>query len=230
VKILLVEDEIDLGKTIAKILDREHHRIDLFADGMMAWEQLAIAAIEWDLAIIDWMVPGLSGIELCRKIRQSGHSLPILMLTAKDDVLDRVEGLDAGADDYLVKPFSKLELLARVRALHRRSQANTVNNLAETGINLDPNTRCLMYRDRDLQIHSIALTNKEYQILEYLLKNANKIVPTERIHNYIWDLSADTFSNVVASHIRLIRKKLAGTEYANFIQTVPHTGYRIDLP
>jgi DNA-binding response OmpR family regulator len=230
VKILLVEDEIDLGNTISRILDRERHRIDLFTDGQAAWDYLEMQAIEWDLAILDWMMPGLSGIELCRKIRRSGRNLPILMLTAKSDILDRVEGLDAGADDYLVKPFSKLELLARLRALQRRSQHHASDNIGETDISLDPDSRCLLYRNCELQLQRIALTNKEYQILEYLLKNANKIVTTERIHNYIWDLSSDTFSNVVASHIRLIRKKLAGTKYADLIQTVPHTGYRIDLP
>jgi DNA-binding response OmpR family regulator len=230
VKVLLVEDEIELGKTIESILDREGYRVELFSDGKAAWDSIVTQAGEWDLAIVDWMIPGVSGIELCQKIRQLGQMLPILMLTAKGDVLDRVAGLDAGADDYLVKPFSKLELLARLRALYRRGQPQSTESPIDSSVYLDPDMRCLKYRDRHAEFQSIMLTNKEYQILEYLLKHANKIVTTERIHNYIWDLSSDTFSNVVASHIRLIRKKLAGTEYANLIQTVPQTGYRLELP
>jgi DNA-binding response OmpR family regulator len=230
-KILLVEDELDLGTTIQRILHREHHSVDWFTDGQEAWDYLLSNFAECDLAILDWMVPGLSGLELCHKIRQQGRSMPILMLTAKSEIIDRVQGLDAGADDYLVKPFSKLELFARLRALQRRGRQITgVEEIPTSGISLDPDRRVLLYWDVDRQLQSIPLTNKEFQILEYLLKNANKIVTTDRIRSYIWDLSADTFSNVVASHIRQIRKKLVGTNYSDLIETIPNTGYRLHLP
>jgi DNA-binding response OmpR family regulator len=229
VKILLLEDEIDLGNTLVRILSHENHSVEWFTDGTEAWEYLSSPQNECDLAILDWMVPGLSGVDICRQTRQGGQTIPILLLTAKSDILDRVEGLDAGADDYLVKPFSKLELLARIRALQRRIQPLPLEEVASSGLRLDPDTRSLIYPDRDRQFQTIPLTKKEFQILEYLLKHTNKIVSTARIRDYIWDLSSDTYSNVVASHVRQIRKKLAGTQYENLIQTVPHTGYRLVL-
>ncbi|MCY7366640.1 MAG: response regulator transcription factor [Chamaesiphon sp.] len=229
-KILLVEDELDLGTTIERILNHENHSVDWFTDGREAWEYLLSPEVECDLAVLDWMVPGLSGVELCHKIRQQGRSIPILMLTAKSEIIARVQGLDAGADDYLVKPFSKLELFARIRALQRRGrQITVVEDIPTSGISLDPDRRVLNYWDVHRQLQSIPLTKKEFQILEYLIKNANKIVTTDRIRSYIWDLSADTFSNVVASHIRQIRKKLAETNYADIIETIPNTGYRLNL-
>jgi DNA-binding response OmpR family regulator len=229
VKILLLEDEVDLGNTLVRIIGHENHTVDWFTDGKSAWEYLNSQQNECDLAILDWMVPGLSGVEICRKIRQGGRTIPILILTAKSDILDRVEGLDAGADDYLVKPFSKLELLARVRALQRRIPSIAVEEVSHSKLQLDPDNRSLIYQNEDRQFQTIALTKKEFQILEYLLKHPHKIVTTDRIRDYIWDLSSDTYSNVVASHIRQIRKKLAGTSYENLIQTVPHTGYRLVL-
>jgi DNA-binding response OmpR family regulator len=231
-RILLVEDEAPLAVAISELLMQEGHCVDQFTDGQEAWDNWQIHQIEYDLAILDWMLPGLSGVELCRLARRQGQQLPILMLTAKGEVTDKVAGLDAGADDYLVKPFSQLELLARLRVFQRRLQGTATDLLLTiaSGLNLDPDGRSLVYIARSGQPQTIALTNKEFQILEYLGKNVNKIITTERMRNYIWDLNSDSSSNVVASHIRQIRKKLQATPYAGLIETIPQTGYRINLP
>jgi DNA-binding response OmpR family regulator len=230
-KVLLVEDEVDLAEAIADILRLEGYCVDIFASGQDAWDYWHYDRVEYDLAILDWMLPGLSGIDLCRQARQQGRDLPILILTARGEVADRVQGLDAGADDYLVKPFSQLELLARLRVFQRRIKGHASGEIsvAAQGVILDPDRRSLIYTDPQSQSQAIALTNKEFQILEYLWKNNGKIVSTERIRNYIWDLNSDSFSNVVASHIRQIRKKLFGTPYAQIVETIPQTGYRLNL-
>ncbi len=226
-KILLLEDEIKLAEAIVDILQQENYVVDAFQDGQEAWDYWQIHHIEYDIAIIDWMVPGISGIELCRLAREQDKTIPILMLTAKGEISDKVAGLDAGADDYLVKPFSQFELLARLRVFQRRLQgADPLLTLR--GLVLDPDRRSLVYADVLGQQKTIVLTNKEFQILEFLWRHDNKIVTTERIRSYIWDLNADKFSNVVASHMRQIRKKLAGTQYADIIETIPQTGYRLN--
>ncbi len=226
-KVLLLEDETELAKAIVDILQQENYVVDTFQDGREAWDYWQIYHVEYDIAIIDWMVPGISGIELCRLAREQGKTIPILMLTAKGEISDKVAGLDAGADDYLVKPFSQFELLARLRVFQRRLQGADPL-LTSRGLVLDPDRRSLVYADVLGQQKTIALTNKEFQILEFLWRHANKIVTTERIRSYIWDLNADKFSNVVASHVRQIRKKLAGTQYADIIETIPQTGYRLN--
>jgi DNA-binding response OmpR family regulator len=229
-RILLVEDEVQLAATIVEILQQEGYRVDRFKDGQEAWDDWQLYKVEYDLAIIDWMLPGLSGIELCRLARRQGQKLPIIILTAKGEIADKVTGLDAGADDYLVKPFSQLELLARLRVFQRRIQGTVAELLLQMapGLVLDPDRRSLICTESAGNQQEISLTNKEFQILEYLGKNANKIVNTERIRNYIWDFNSDSSSNVVASHIRQIRKKLVNTPYATLIETIPQTGYRIN--
>jgi DNA-binding response OmpR family regulator len=230
-KVLLVEDETELAEVIADVLRPEGYWVDIFTNGQNAWDYWHDQRVEYDLAILDWMLPGLSGIDLCRRARQQGQDLPILILTARGEIADRVQGLDAGADDYLVKPFSQLELLARLRVFQRRikGQPSTETLVADQGLSLDLDRRSLIYADSHGQYQTIALTNKEFQILEYLWKNNGKIVSTERIRNYTWDINSDSFSNVVASHIRQIRKKLSGTPYAQIIETIAQTGYRLNL-
>jgi DNA-binding response OmpR family regulator len=229
-RILLVEDEVQLAATIVEILQQEGYRVDRFKNGQEAWDDWQLYKVEYDLAILDWMLPGLSGIELCRLARRQGQKLPIIILTAKGEIADKVTGLDAGADDYLVKPFSQLELLARLRVFQRRIQGTVGELLLQMapGLVLNPDRRSLVYTESSGREEEILLTNKEFQILEYLSKNANKIVNTERIRNYIWDFNSDSSSNVVAAHVRQIRKKLAGTKYMMLIETIPQTGYRIN--
>lgn len=227
-RILLVEDEPDLGCAIEKTLTRNRYIVDWTQDGTEAWSYLTQPQTQYTVAVIDWMLPGLSGIELCKRLRAQGNPLPVLMLTARDSLSDRVTGLDAGADDYLVKPFGMVELLARLRALQRRSPQFQTQNLQVGVLMLDYGASSLVLQPQGTAAN-ILLTAKEFQLLEYLMKHANQIVSTEQIRNQLWTVNSDSASNVVAAQIRLLRRKLAeqGMNYA--IETVYGLGYRLNI-
>jgi DNA-binding response OmpR family regulator len=226
-RVLLVEDEPDLGKAIDRTLKQEKYIVDWAQDGREAWEYLESQWMEYTLAIFDWLLPGLSGLELLQRLRAKNSALPVLMLTAKDRMEDKVAGLDAGADDYLVKPFGMAELLARLRALQRRSPQIQPQQLQVGNLILDCGTRTVFQIDRSGRNQNIFLTNKEFQLLEYFMKHPNQIVTTDQIRNQLWEVSADTFSNVVAAQVRLLRRKLEAVGYANLIETVHGIGYRM---
>ncbi len=226
-RILLVEDEPDLGKAIDRTLKQEKYIVDWAQDGNEAWEYLDSQWTEYTLAIFDWLLPGLSGIELLRRLRAKHSFLPVLMLTAKDRMEDKVAGLDAGADDYLVKPFGMAELLARLRALQRRSPQIQPQQLKVGNLALDCGNRTAFYLNSNGTNQTISLTNKEFQLLEYFMKHPSQIVTTDQIRNQIWEASADTFSNVVAAQVRLLRRKLESVGGANLIETVHGVGYRM---
>jgi DNA-binding response OmpR family regulator len=228
VRILLIEDEIDLGIEIQRLLHREGYEIDRATDGNKGWEFLSSPDLIYDLAIIDWMLPGISGIELCRRLRQRQQQLPVLLLTAKSDITDRVAGLDAGADDYLSKPFSALELLARVRALNRRPAQFQSSQLHLGNFTLEVATRILRYSDSD-RISETNLTHKEYQILEYLIINPRQIIPADRLRDRVWEMEADRSSNVLTAQIRLLRKKIAQLPIGLEIETIHGIGYRLNF-
>ncbi|MBE9122359.1 response regulator transcription factor [Tychonema sp. LEGE 07199] len=226
-RVLLVEDEPDLGKAIERTLKQEKYIVDWAQDGNEAWEYLESHWTQYTLAIFDWLLPGLSGIELLQKLREKNCFLPVLMLTAKDRMEDKVAGLDAGADDYLVKPFGMAEMLARLRALQRRSPQIQPQQLQIGNLALDCGSRTVFHLDSHGKHQNISLTNKEFQLLEYLMKHPNQIVTTDQIRNQIWEASADSFSNVVAAQVRLLRRKLESVDCANLIETVHGVGYRI---
>ncbi|MBE9165009.1 MULTISPECIES: two-component system response regulator RppA [Microcoleaceae] len=226
-RVLLVEDEPDLGKAIERTLKQEKYIVDWAQDGKEAWEYLESHWMQYTLAIFDWLLPGLSGIELLQKLRERNCFLPVLMLTAKDRMEDKVAGLDAGADDYLVKPFGMAEMLARLRALQRRSPQIQPQQLQIGNLALDCGSRTVFYLDSHGKHQNISLTNKEFQLLEYLMKHPNQIVTTDQIRNQIWEASADSFSNVVAAQVRLLRRKLESVGCANLIETVYGVGYRM---
>ncbi|XZN90219.1 MAG: two-component system response regulator RppA [Microcoleus sp.] len=226
-RVLLVEDEPDLGKAIDRTLKQERYIVDWAQDGQEAWGYLENQWMEYTLAIFDWLLPGLSGLELLRRLRGKNSALPVLMLTAKDRMEDKVAGLDAGADDYLVKPFGMAELLARLRALQRRSPQIQPQQLEVRNLILDCGNRTVFRLDGGGKNQSIFLTNKEFQLLEYFMKHPNQIVTTEQIRNQLWEVSADTFSNVVAAQVRLLRRKLESAGCANLIETVHGVGYRM---
>ncbi len=224
-RLLLVEDEPDLGAAIQQTLTQSAYVVDWVQDGDMAWKYLTSSWISYEMAILDWMLPGLSGIELCQRLRQQSASFPILILTARDTMEDKVMGLDAGADDYLVKPFGMAELLARLRALQRRPQQLQTPQLQAGEIVLDYNTRTVTCTAAIGK--TIFLTTKELQLLEYLMRHPNQVLTTEQIRSQLWTLGSDSFSNVVAAQMRLLRKKLADLDCQNLIETVRGVGYRL---
>ncbi len=226
-RVLLVEDEPDLGKAIKRTLNQEKYVVDWIQNGDEAWEYLESQWTEYMLAIFDWMLPGLSGLKLLQKLRDRHHPLPVLMLTAKDSMEDKVIGLDAGADDYLVKPFGMAELLARLRALQRRSPQIQPQQLQVGSLTLDCGSRTVYYQNSRCEKWEIFLTNKEFQLLEYFMKHSNQVVTSDQLRNQIWETGADSFSNVVAAQIRLLRRKLDAVGCANLIETVRGVGYRL---
>ncbi|MDF0556808.1 two-component system response regulator RppA [Kamptonema sp. UHCC 0994] len=229
-RVLLVEDEPDLGKAIKRTLNQEKYIVDWAQNGNEAWEYLESQWTQYTLAIFDWLLPGLSGLELCQRLRAKNNHLPILMLTAKDRMEDKVAGLDAGADDYLVKPFGMAELLARLRALQRRSPQLQPEQLTVTNLTLDYGTRTVYHLNPNSDKQIISLTNKEFQLLEYLMRHPNQVITSDQIRNQIWEADADAFSNVVAAQMRLLRRKLESVGCAaNLIGTVHGVGYRLNL-
>ena len=230
-RILLVEDEQELAGAVQSVLQRQGHVVDHCADGLEGWTLLCGELARYELAIVDWMLPGLSGPELCRRARTAGLDLPVLLLTARAETADRVEGLDAGADDYLSKPFAMEELLARVRALQRRQPSYREPVLEVGAYRFDPQTGQLQVNGPD-GVVTVALAGKEQQLLAYFLEHPDQIIPGSQLRNQLWDLHQDPVSNVVAAQVRLLRRKLATHGLVSPIETVPSRGYRFhpELP
>lgn len=225
-RVLLVEDEPDLGAAIKRTLNQEAYVVDWVQDGIEAWNYLTIEGQQYKLAILDWLLPRLSGLEICQRLRRQNNSLPILMLTAKDRMEDKVTGLDAGADDYLVKPFGMAEFLARVRALQRRSPQLQPQKLQVSNLLLDYATRTLTNQNLSCDRQRVFLTNKEFQILEYFLKHPQQIITRDQIIEQLWEVGAEPLSNVVAAQMRLLRRKLEEIKCDRTIETIYGIGYR----
>lgn len=228
-RILFVEDEPDLGLAIKRSLTQEAYVVDWVQDGLEAWGYLEYPQAEYNLAIFDWLLPGLTGLELCQRSRKIGLTFPILMLTAKDTELDKVAGLDAGADDYLVKPFGMAELFARLRALQRRSPQLAPQKLKLDYLILDYGDRTLLCQNSPHRSTEIALTNKEFQLLEYLMRHPHQIVMRDQIMLQVWEMAAEPESNVVAAQMRLLRRKFEKYDCNCPIETVYGLGYRLNL-
>ena len=222
-RVLLVEDEADLGLAIKQVLVSEKYVVDWMSDGAQAWLCLEDQWTDYTVAIIDWLLPGLSGLELCQKLRSHQNPLPVLMLTALGQPENRVAGLDAGADDYLVKPFVMSELLARLRALQRRSPNLQPQTLTVGALTLDYANNALCSK-----LQTIPLTLKEFQILAYLMQNPDRIISGSKIRHQLWDLEEEPISNVVAAQMRLLRRKLASYGCDCPIETIPGQGYRFN--
>lgn len=228
-KVLLVEDEPDLGASIKRKLSQERYIVDWVLDGNEAWNYLENDWTQYTLAIFDWLVPGISGLELCKRLRLRGNPLPVLMLTAKDSMEDKVAGLDAGADDYLVKPFGMAELLARLRSLQRRSPSFVPQQLQVGSLILDYGSCTVSHQHPNGNKQVISLTKKEFHLLEYFMKRPNQIVTREQILSHLYAFNAERISNVVAAQIRLLRRKLSEHGCDGLIETVPSMGYRFHL-
>jgi DNA-binding response OmpR family regulator len=222
-KLLLVEDEPDMALAIQAQLRANKYVVDWVNDGTEAWDYLQVPD-RYSLAILDWMTPGMSGLDLCRKIRTQEQRIPIIMLTARDHIADRVTGLDAGADDYLVKPFGMEELLARIRALLRRPDQLKLAVLEVGGLRLSYQNFTLSGDDKIEE----ALTAKEFQLLEYFMEHPNQILSHEQIKLRLWDFADESVSNVVAAQIRLLRRKLTACGFPSLIETIRGLGYRFN--
>ncbi|WP_036488471.1 two-component system response regulator RppA [Myxosarcina sp. GI1] len=227
-RILLVEDEPDLGAALKDTLNQHNYVVDWVLDGHEAWNYLETEEIEYHVAIFDWMLPGLSGIELLRRLRRQKSFLPVLMLTAKSEIEDKVTGLDTGADYYLVKPFGMQELLAVIRALQRRSPELAPQQLTLGCLSLDYSSNSVCVCDAQNCQQTVPLTSKEFQLLEYFMRHPDRIVSRDQILSQLWDWNAETMSNVVAAQVRLLRRKLADCGCADPIETIYGLGYRFD--
>lgn len=225
-RVLLVEDEPDLGAAVQRALNREKYVVDWVQDGDAAWNYLESHWHEYTVGIFDWLLPGLSGLELCKRLRARNNPLPVLMLTAKDSMADKVTGLDAGADDYLVKPFGMAELLARLRALQRRSPQLQPPQIQVGPLTLDYGTSTVTLRSgNDPQV--IPLTAKEFQLLEHFMQHPQQILSRDQLMNRLWEVDSEPMSNVVAAQVRLLRRKLADYGCDQLIETVYGLGYRL---
>jgi len=221
VKILLAEDDVKLGHLIKHMLETEQHHVEWVVRGDEAVERATDAV--FDIILMDWMMPGLSGLDACRQLREQGYQKPLLMLTAKDAVDDKVRGLDGGADDYLIKPFEFSELFARLRALGRRGEAPLQEEIVTVGIwQLNRTRRTVVRRNSEIQ-----LSAREYQLLDVLIQNRGLVVPREVLLDRVWGLGSEVSDNNLDAYIRLLRKKIDDPETETLIQTVRGIGYRV---
>lgn len=220
--ILLAEDDKKLGKLLNYLLEKEGFTVDWVVDGEDAYHY-AISA-EYDLILLDWMMPGMEGIEVCRRLREDQYDGAILMLTAKDELDNRVMGLDAGADDYLVKPFEFEELFARIRALLRRKDKPIVRDTITAGsLTLDRNNHILMKNGRE-----IPLTSREFRLMELFMVNPGQVLPRDLILDRIWGMDGEVNSNTLDAYIRLLRKKIEDRDEHRYIKNVRGVGYRLE--
>jgi DNA-binding response OmpR family regulator len=220
-RILVVEDEHKIAHSLQKGLEQERLVVDVAYDGPHGYD---LATTEqYDLLIIDWMLPGMDGVTLCRQLRTDGKHVPILLLTAKSQINDKVQGLDAGADDYLTKPFAFVELLARVRALTRRPPTTQSPVLKVDDLTLDTTTYQVTRAERPL-----SLSHKEYVLLAYLMRHPHHILTKEQIINHVWDYDANVLPNTVEVYIGYLRQKIDRPfpQQPPLIHTVRGYGYR----
>ncbi|MDJ0650559.1 MAG: response regulator transcription factor [Xenococcaceae cyanobacterium MO_188.B19] len=219
-RILLVEDDFNLAETLAEAITDQRYVVDVASDGESALDY--IKALDYDLLLLDVMLPDFNGIDLCQQLRSQGYQMPILMITALDTVSDKIMGLDAGADDYIIKPVDLGELFARIRALLRRG-SSTPPILEWGNLQFDPSTYEVSYSN-----HTIHLTPKEYSLLELLLRNGRKVLSRHAIIDSVWSLEDPPEEDTVKFHIRSLRKKLKAAGAADdFIETVHGVGYRL---
>jgi OmpR-family two-component system manganese-sensing response regulator len=221
-QILLVDDEVELTDALKRVLNREGYQVDVAYDGAEGGDRVATGV--YDLLILDWMLPQRSGLEICQQLRLQGDKTPVLFLTAKDTVDDRVQGLDAGADDYLIKPFELRELLARVRALLRRPV--TLEPIIPLRLQVDDLELDLANQRAYRQGRVIELSEKEAQLLAYFMRYPNQLLTHNQIYDYLWDASEKPSSNVLAAQIRLLRRKIEAKGERALIHTIYGKGYR----
>lgn len=221
-KILIVEDEEKLAKLLKKGLESKGYAADYVTDGETGQNRIELSHEDYDIVILDLMMPKKNGFEVCKYIREKKIAIPILILTARDSTDDKISALDCGADDYLLKPFSFKELLARIRAILRRPKNSLPLELKVNKITLNPTTRKVLCNGSEVK-----LTLKEFSLLEYLMRNPNQVLNREQILDNLWDFGFDSFSNVIDVHVKNLRKKLKENGINNCLETIRGIGYRI---
>ncbi len=223
-RLLLIDDEVELTTPLQQFLGQQGYSVEVANSSTEGWHLLT--RHKYNLVILDWIMPGVSGLELCQQLRQFDHSTPILFLTAKDTLNDRVEGLETGADDYLVKPFELRELLARVRALLRRGSYSC------------PPSSCLTFADLVLDCpnqsmkrgnRTVNLSDKEFQLLYYFLQNPDRLISHDELIEHLWGKETAPLSNALVAQIKLLRRKVDGKSEQPLIHTIYGKGYRFSL-
>lgn len=222
-RILIIEDDTRLAERLKKGLETKGFAVDVINDGTKAVTRISLYRNEYEAIVLDLMLPGKNGFEVCTEIRGLGVKTPVLVLTARQSVEDKVKALDSGADDYLVKPFSIEELFARLRALARRPEQTLPIVLKVGPIELHTNTKKVLRNGKE-----ISLTLKEFGLLEYLMRNPNQVLNREQIMDHIWGFDFNSFSNVVDVHMKNLRRKLKSTHQDPIIETVWGFGYRLN--
>lgn len=221
--ILLAEDDRILGTLIVQMLEKEFYSVDWVYNGADAYH--VASTFNYDLLILDWMMPEEDGVNVCSRLRKDGFQGGIMMLTARDSLEDLVQGLDAGADDYLVKPIESMELLARIRALLRRSQTPIQeNNIRAADFVLDCTSHSIFCHGSEIR-----LTPREFQLMELLIRNYGKVVPKEIIIDRIWGYEATVTINTLEAFVRLLRKKLECSQHQQLIHTIRGVGYKLEV-
>jgi len=223
-QILIIEDEVRLAESVKRGLEQSGFSVVMIHDGQAGLEEIEINHMEYDAIILDLNLPNKNGLQICQEVRTQDIKTPIIMLTARDTVEEKVAGLNSGADDYLVKPFSFAELLARIKSLLRRPASICYTKLQAGSLIIDPTNKRVWRID-----HEVTLTGREFSLLEYLVRNKGRIVPREELLSHVWDQSFDPSSNVIDVHITNLKKKLSGgATNDQIIKTVRGVGYRID--
>ncbi len=221
-RLLVVEDEPKLASVIAKGLEAKGYAVDTLGDGQEALTRILVHGKDYDLIILDLMLPSKTGSEICKEVRAEGVTVPILILTARSETEHKVELLLAGADDYMVKPFSFDELLARITAILRRPAASLASVLVAGDLELDPATHTVKQEGKELQ-----LTLKEFGLLEYFMRHPNEVINREDLLTHLWDFNYESFSNVVDVHIKNLRQKLDKKDAESILETIRGIGYRL---
>jgi two-component system OmpR family response regulator len=221
-RILIVEDEVKLAEVIAKGLTTKGYAVDIIHDGLEALRRILIHRKDYDLIVLDLMLPNLSGEQICMEMRRENVNIPILILTARHETNHKVNLLTAGADDYLVKPFSFNELLARMEAILRRPPEAVATVLTSGDIKLDPAQHTVRHGGTE-----VSLTLKEFRLLEYFLRHPNEVIDREDLLTHLWDFNYEGFSNIIDVHVKNLRKKIDKPNAQSVLETVRGIGYRL---
>lgn len=221
-KILIVEDNEKLASALKQGLEQEGYAVDYLLDGESGERRIEHSMHDYDLVVLDVMLPKRDGIAVCRNWREAGITIPVIMLTAKDTVEDKITGLNGGADDYLIKPFSFNELTARIRALLRRPKEVLPTKLTIDNVILNTATRKVTCANKE-----VVLTLKEFMVLEYLMRHPNTVVTRDELYDHAWDFAANPLSNTVDAHIKNLRKKIGRNHHEAFLETIRGVGYRL---